>query len=580
MKSLSRSFLLGLFGISCLSGFAQSDSTKKPAITCAGQQLPYPRQEPIYAGKLKRDLSAFSEAMSAFKPKEKKMAAWLKGADIPSIQTMLQEKKFSSRDLVLYYLSRIQQYDIDKLNAVLEINPDLLKLADAADAERKGAKKLGPMQGIPVLLKDNIATGDRLHTSAGTAALYNWDPSRDAFLVSQLRKAGAIILGKANLSEWANYMDPCMPSGFSTLGGQTRNPYGSFDTWGSSSGSAVAVAADLVTVSVGSETQGSIIMPAGINSVVGLKTSMGMISRDFVIPLLAFQDVVGPMGKSVTDVAVLLGALTGMDKRDPTTTKSAPFIDIDFRQFLRPSYFRSLRVGVVRITQDSIESALLKMKNATDDQRKSFRAQLEREKDLALMTETALTKAGVTVVPIPAAAIPPRITEISKTLSFGFRQDLNAFLKGLGSEAPFASLEAIIAYNQADPANRSPYGQRYLIQSQNNPLGQQAFDSLQRISIQRGQQGIDDLLQRYQLDVIASSVNQTYAPAGYPALSVPAGYNENGQPRNLVFVGTQFAEHKLLGIGFAFEQQTKARRDPDLEKVNLSIQQIQRVEIR
>jgi amidase len=201
------------------------------------------------------------------------------------------------------------------------------------------------MHGIPVLLKDNIATGDHLQTAAGAAAMLGWDPDRDAFLVRRLRDAGAVILGKANLSEWANYMDSCMPDGFSTNGGQTRNPYGPFDTLGSSSGSAVAVAADLTTVSVGSETQGSIIKPATINSVVALKTSRGLVSRDYILPLLPWQDVPGPIGRTVTDVAALLSAMVGVDENDPETAAAAELSGTDFAQFLSPRSGRDRRLS-------------------------------------------------------------------------------------------------------------------------------------------------------------------------------------------------------------------------------------------
>jgi amidase len=573
---------VGVFGVFHPSARAQAPAAdakgKKNEITCAGQQLPYPRQEPIYQGKVKRDLSSYSSALTQFEPKRAKMESWLAGKDIPGIQELLRTKKITSTDLVLFYLSRIAAYDVDRLNSIMEINPDLLSLAVNADALRNKGKVMGPMHGIPVLLKDNIATQDKMHTTAGAAAMRTWKPERDAFLVSQLRKAGAIILGKANLSEWANYMDPCMPSGFSVNGGQTRNPNGPFDTWGSSSGSAVAVASDLVTVSVGSETQGSIIMPAGINGIVGLKSSMGLISRDHIIPLLEFQDVPGPMGRSVTDVAILLGALTGTDSRDPATLRAAALSQTDFTQFLRPAYKKGIRVGVVKMPQDSLELVIGNMKNASDEQKKNIRSYWEKENAEAARTEAALIKAGITVVEVSPTAIPARITEISKTLSYGFRQDLNAFLKSLGERAPFSSLEKIIQFNSADPATRAPYGQRHLINAQNNTMTQAQFDSLKESSIQRGKNSIDQLLKKYQIDVIASAVNQTYAPAGYPALTVPAGYSETGSPLNVVFVGTYLSEPKLLAVGYAYEQATKARKNPDLQKALQSIQAIVRMD--
>ncbi|MCB0801417.1 MAG: hypothetical protein KDB91_13015, partial [Bacteroidales bacterium] len=250
-----------------------------------------------------RDFAPFQAALDAYTPAQAAaLDALIRGKTIPELQALMDSGDLTATDLVVYYLDRIRRYDVDKLNAVLELNPAALEIAQALDAERTAGAVRGPMHGIPVLLKDNIATGDAMHTAAGAAVMLDWEPDRDAFLVAQLRAAGAVILGKANLSEWANWMGGCVPNGFSANGGQTRNPYGPYETYGSSSGSAVAVAADLATVSVGTETQGSIIMPAGINAVVGLKTSLGLVSRDHIIPLLPAQDVPGPMGRTVTDV--------------------------------------------------------------------------------------------------------------------------------------------------------------------------------------------------------------------------------------------------------------------------------------
>ncbi len=291
--------LLPLIIISLLLAGCQDSGTGTIANNgpCPLYELPYPRPEPLYDGKLRRDFSSFAALLKAYTPD---LAAarkiLLQGKTIPQIQALLESGKLTSVELLAYYLERIQRYDVDKLNSVLELNPEALEIAHALDKERAANSVRGPMHGIPVLLKDNIATGDQLHTAAGTAAMLGWDPDRDAFLVSQLRKAGAIILGKANLSEWANYMDSCMPNGFSANGGQTQNPYGPFETYGSSSGSAVAVAADLTTVSVGSETQGSMIMPAGINSVVALKTSHGLVSGDYINPPTALAGRARPHG--------------------------------------------------------------------------------------------------------------------------------------------------------------------------------------------------------------------------------------------------------------------------------------------
>ncbi|MEJ2754099.1 MAG: amidase family protein, partial [Chloroflexota bacterium] len=244
----------------------------------AGLELPtIPLPEPAYSNKRPRDLEPFALALNDLTPERiAELDVLLAGKTIPEIQVLMDEVQLTSGELVTYYVSRIDQNDIDKLNSVMELNPEALDIAASLDAERLAGASRGAMHGIPVLLKDNIATGDEMHTTAGAFALKDWQADRDAFLVQQLREAGALILGKANLSEWANYTDPSMPSGFSTLGGQTRHPYGPFDPLGSSTGSAVSVAANLTTVSVGTETQGSIIQPAASNGVVAIKTSRGL----------------------------------------------------------------------------------------------------------------------------------------------------------------------------------------------------------------------------------------------------------------------------------------------------------------
>ncbi|MEZ4769585.1 MAG: amidase family protein [Caldilineales bacterium] len=329
------SLLLAACGGGALGGIGGS---------CANTDLPFPRPEPDYTTKRARDLDPFSDALAGLTTQRRaELDALLADATVLDMQDAMAGGRLTSEELVTWYIDRIQRYDIDTLNSVMELNPQALEIAHQLDAERAAGTVRGDMHGIPVLLKDNIATGDGMHTTAGAYALKDWQPDRDAFLVQQLRDAGAVILGKTNLSEWANWMDPCMPDGFSVLGGQTRNPYGPFTTYGSSSGSAVAAAANLAAVTVGTETQGSIIMPAQINSVVAIKTSMGLVSRDYVVPLLEWQDVPGPMGRTVTDVAVLLTAMAGVDERDPVTQDASELSGVDFTQFLAPEAADGLR---------------------------------------------------------------------------------------------------------------------------------------------------------------------------------------------------------------------------------------------
>ena len=529
-------------------------SCSQPTSPCMNRSGIYPRPEPKYGGKLARNFSIFDGELA--KHPQVQTAAFhsmVHSQTVQQLQQLMRNNKLSSTELILYYVHRIKQYDEGLLNSIIELNPDALSIAKKLDAERKTRKAQGFMYGIPVLLKDNIATADNMHTSAGTAALKAWKPSKDAALVQQLRRQGAIIFGKANMSEWANYMDPCMPSGFSTNGGQTRNPYGAYDTWGSSSGSAVAVASDFVTVSIGSETQGSIIMPAGINSIVGLKPSMGLISGEGVVPLMLFQDVAGPMGRTVEDVAVLLTALAANND-----------LSRDFRQAMTDQ--KKWKVGMPDYGGNTLDSLLRRLPANTDS---TTRARTKTfyvgEQAKALQQKADFEKAGLTVVSIPAYDLPNGLN-VSPLLQHGFKRDLNAFLKNLGKEAPFQSLEEIIAWNKADSINRAPYGMGHLINAQNNKMSDAAYDSATADHLKRARAATDGLLSRYGVDAIASTMSQVYAPAGYPALAVPSGYAVNGQPNWIVLVGGMFREYELLAVGHRYEQATKARKDPDLEK--------------
>ena len=532
---------------------------------CPLHDLPYPRPEPDYIGKLERDLSPFTSALEAYTPEQvAAREALVSNKTIPELQSLMENGELSSVDLVVYYLERIQRFDIDKLNSVMELNPEALEIAQALDDERAARNLRGPLHGIPVLLKDNIVTGDQLHNAAGTAVMRDWDPDRDAFLVSQLRTAGAVVLGKANLSEWANWMDSCMPNGFSANGGQTQNPYGPFETYGSSSGSAVSVAADLTTVSVGTETQGSLILPAGINSVVALKTSRGLVSRDYIIPLFPAQDVPGPMGRTVTDVAVLLSAMTGVDENDPETANSADLAGADFTQFLNAEALAGLRVGLPVWNDEAFETFFANNGIEDTDIQANIRKEREAQNVAQQAIGAALENSGVTVVEIPHTALPKQI-DTFPAWTHGFKVAINQFLSDLGSDAPVASLEAIIAFNQEDGANRAPYGQDHLEASQASDLSAEEFEQMVTDNQQTARDGIDGVLAQYDLDVVVSDFGQLYDPAGYPALTVPSGYATDGTPQKAVFVGGFLSEPQLLAIGYAFEQRTLARVAPDLE---------------
>lgn len=543
--------------------------------SCALTDLPYPRPEPDYTGKLTRDLTPFADELAAYTPEQAAAHdALVSGKTIPELQNLMDSGELTAEDLVIYYLERIQRYDVDKLNSVLELNPEVLAIAQSLDDERAAGNVHGPMHGIPVLLKDNIATGDQMHTAAGAAVMLDWDPARDAFLVSQLREAGAVVLGKTNLSEWANWMDDCMPNGFSANGGQTQNPYGPFDTSGSSSGSAVSVAADLTTVSVGTETQGSIISPAQNNSVVALKPTMGMVSRDYVIPLLPMQDVPGPMGRTVTDVAVLLSAMTGVDEND-FTTSSNTLAGTDFTQFLNPESLDGLQVGLPVWNDQAFEEYFASTGLDDEEQQQNLRELFEEQNVSIRAQGDILSAAGVTVVEFPVTNIPRSTTSVSERLEYGYKEAINDFLADLGADAPVGSLEEIIAFNDEDAANRAPYGQGHLEASQETAVTPEEFASLSQEDSGFARNALDIIFENYDVDVILSDVGQLYAPAGYPALTVPAGYTEDGTPDGVVFVGGFLSEPQLLAVGHAFEQAANARVAPDLEATLTLIEQME-----
>jgi amidase len=449
--------------------------------------------------------------------------------------------RLSAEELTLFYVDRIRRYDVNRLNAILELNPDALRIARERDGERAAGRLRGPMHGIPVLLKDNIATGDGMCTTAGAYALRNWQPARDAYLVRQLRSAGAVMLGKANLSEWANWMDSSMPNGFSTLGGQTRNPYGSFDPLGSSSGSAVAVAANLVTASVGTETRGSIISPGEANSIVALKTSLGLVSRDYIVPLVDWLDVPGPMGRTVTDVAVMLTAMTGADANDPATGKAAPLAGVDFTQYLDGESVQGMRVGVFG------------------------------EKDAPFARQLAVL--GMEVAELDPEVLPAE-PDLLSVLAYGFKETLNGWLADLGELAPVPSLADVIAVNNQDMANRAPYGQGKLIDSQQTTITESEYADMtgQGRAVAHAMHG---LFQETGVDLLlANHIPTVYATAGFPAITVPAGYDEQGKPMALKLMADFLGEPALIAAGYAYEQTTQVRRTPELDATIASFEEL------
>jgi amidase len=452
------------------------------------------------------------------------------------------------------------------LRAVIEMNPDALAIAEKLDRERAEHGPRGPLHGIPILLKDNIDTADGMETTAGSLALVGVKRAQDAHVAARLREAGAVILGKANMSEWANFRSTHSSSGWSGRGGQARNPYAlDRSPCGSSSGSASAVAANLCAVSVGTETDGSILCPASINGVVGIKPTVGLTSRVGVIPISHSQDTIGPFARTVSDAAILLGALAGADPRDSETQASAGRILADYRASLNSDALRGARIGIPR----EIYTGYSEKVDAV----------------FATVVETLRSLGAVLVDPanIPTAK-QMRESEAELTvLLYEFKTDLNAYLATLGPEAQAHTLEELIAFNRAHAEQEMPYfGQElFELAQQKGPLSDQEYLDARAECLRLARdEGIDAVMRQHNLDALCmptaepawkidlvdgdhsmGGASQPAALAGYPAISVPAGHTF-GLPIGVAFMGQAFSEAKLIGYAFAFEQATKARCAP------------------
>ena len=466
----------------------------------------------------------------------------------------MAEGRMTSEGLVAAYLERIAAHDKQgaRLNTILEINPDALFIARALDHERATAGPRSPLHGIPVLLKDNIDTGDQMHTTAGSLALAGSYAPRDAFVAAQLRKAGAVILGKANMTEFANFMADNMPSGYSSRGGQVLNPYlpETMTPSGSSSGSAAAVAANLTAVAVGTETSGSILSPASHCSVVGIKPTVGLISRTGIIPIAFSQDTAGPMARTVADAALLLGAMTGQDPRDPATLASVGRALTDYTPFLDPNGLKGARIGVPR---------------------KGVYWEIEEgEQELFDAAIAVLKSLGAEVV--DPAEMPWAETGYWKStvMEHEFKVAMNSYLASLGPGAPVKTLQEIIAFNNAHAEAALRYGQKVLEASEatSGTLTEPAYiqDRARDIRLSTVE-GIDAVLNEHRLDALfflAEGGCWVAARAGYPSVSVPAGYTPAGRPMGVMFTGRAWSEPMLIKFAYAYEQATRRRRPPTL----------------
>lgn len=492
---------------------------------------------------------------------------------IADLSVRMASGEETARSITEKYLQRIEETNTvgPELRAVIETNPDAVAIAEQLDAERAAGRTRGPLHGIPILLKDNIGTADRTTTTAGSYALEGWIPARDSFVAERLRQAGAVLLGKANLSEWANFRSTHSTGGWSARGGLCRNPYAlDRNACGSSSGSGVAVTANLCTAAIGTETDGSVVCPSSINGIVGIKPTLGLVGRSGIIPLAHSQDTAGPMARTVTDAAILLGALAGVDPRDEMTRDAETHGASDYTAFLRPDALNGARIGAAR--------RYLGRHPAVD---KIFEDSL-----------VALRDAGAEI--IDPADLPTHGTwgeaEIT-VLNYEFKNDIGKYLESFGRPDGPKSLADLIRFNEDHAEIEMPYFRQEIFYNaeEKGPLTDQAYlDALETSKRLTREEGIDAVMGEHGLDAIVApttlmawtndlvqgghrsgGASSAAAVSGYPSITVPSGY-VFGLPVGLLFFGKPWSEGKLISFAYSFEQATRVRRKPEfLDSVRL-----------
>jgi amidase len=484
---------------------------------------------------------------------------------ITELQEMMRTGKHSARSLTEMYLARIKAIDREgpSLRSVIEENPDAMAMAEACDKERQAKRSRGPLHGIPVLVKDNIDTTDRMATTAGSLALVGARPPEDAFVVQRLRQCGAVILGKTNLSEWANFRSSNSTSGWSGRGGLTKNPYAfNRNCSGSSSGSGAAVAANLCAVAVGTETDGSILSPSSVHALVGIKPTVGLVSRTGIIPISHSQDTAGPMARSVRDAAILLTVLAAVDPNDKATAAAATHIDKDYSRHLDAKGLQGARIGVARklyFSHDGVEALM--------------------EDALQVMRQQGATVIDPADIPTTGQWDESELT----LLLYEFKAGLNAYLARLGPKARVRSLKDIIAFNEKERKREMPhFGQDLFLKAETkgaltSPEYQNVLERCRRLT---REEGIDAVMEKHKLDALVAptegpawvtdyvvgdhSLGHSTSPpaiAGYPSITVPAG-RVAGLPVGLSFFGRAWSEPVLIKLAYAFEQATNHRRPP------------------
>ena len=506
------------------------------------------------------------EAMAATVGGGKKGGFSVVEASVADLQAAMASGKQSSVSICKAYLARIKAIDKSgpRINSIIELNPDALSIAAALDKERKVKGPRGPLHGIPVLIKDNIATADKMQTTAGSLALVGVKPPRDSFLVTKLRDAGAVILGKTNLSEWANLRSTRSTSGWSGRGGQTRNPYAlDRDPSGSSAGSGASIAASLAAIAVGTETDGSIVSPSKANGLVGIKPTVGLVSRNGVIPLSRTQDTAGPMARCVADAAALLTALAGSDARDPAT-KDADAKKLDYMKSLDPDGLKGMRIGVVR---------------ANFGGRNDLVAPLIDE-----AIKVMASKGAIIVDPVEVPNINKYGATELEVLLYEMKADMAAYLAEFAAGSSFKTLKDLIDFNEAHKDKELKFfGQEHFIRSEakGGLDSKEYLDALANNMKYSREEGLDKALKDNSLDCLLAPSGQPTglldlingsngggggfsspaAVAGYPHITVPAGY-VYGLPIGLSLVGTAWSEGTLIKIAYAYEQATKHRQAP------------------
>jgi amidase len=489
----------------------------------------------------------------------------LEEATIRALVDEMGSGRRTARSIAETYLARIEAVDKNgpAINSVIEVNPDAIGIADERDAERKAGRIRGPLHGIPVLIKDNIDTADRMRTSAGSLALGSSITARDAFIVTRLREAGAVILGKTNLSEWANFRSTHSSSGWSGRGGQTKNPYAlDRNPCGSSSGTGASISANLAAVGIGTETDGSIVCPSSACGLVGIKPTLGLVSRSGIIPIAHSQDTAGPMARTVLDASVLLATIAGTDPRDAATANAARTIATLAQQPGELAGLKGVRIGVARNFF-------------------GFSDAVDRVMEEAI---AAMKSAGAVIVDPANIGTAGKFDDAEfEVLLYEFKAGLNAYLAALGPSAPYANLAALIAFNEQNKEREMPFfGQEIFIQAQaKGPLTSAAYRSARAKCVRMSRaEGIDATLAKHRLAAIVAPTGGPAWPtdllngdhftggsstpaavAGYPNVTVPAG-SIHGLPVGISFMGARWSDASLIGLAYAFEQATKARVAP------------------